>query len=116
MGIKRVADPRGEAAVLRDAAVCADVEGPGRPGVEEVRSVRRAWARRRAAEIAAGLRGLRLAAGLTQGEVAARVGTKRAAVSRWESGHYGGMTVARLVEVLSVCARKDGAADDKEEQ
>lgn len=53
------------------------------------------------------LRMLREAAGLTQSEVAARLGVTKGCVSRWESGETA-PTATRQLQYARACGRKDG--------
>ncbi|MDI3342087.1 MAG: helix-turn-helix transcriptional regulator [Sphaerobacter sp.] len=59
---------------------------------------------RRAAELAEAIIGVRLAAGLTQAELAELLGTTQSAVARWENGTVlpSMATVLKLLDVLDV--------------
>jgi predicted XRE-type DNA-binding protein len=56
--------------------------------------------RRRAEGLGVTLGEIRRALGLTQAQVASRLGTKRPDISRLESGRHGGLTADRLIALL----------------
>ena len=56
--------------------------------------------RRRAAALGVALSEIRRGLGLTQAQVAVRLGTKRPDISRLESGRYAGLTTDRLIALL----------------
>lgn len=62
-------------------------------------------ARRIAAALGLGLSALRRCVGLSQEDVAHRVGTQRTAISRLESGRYGGITVEKFLLVLDAISQ-----------
>jgi len=51
------------------------------------------------------VRSARRAAGLSQAELARRIGTTQSAVSRWEAGHDE-PRISRLGEILSACGQR----------
>lgn len=57
-------------------------------------------ARRMAERIGLNLAGLRRDANLTQEQLARRIGTQRTAISRLESGRYGGLTIERFLLIM----------------
>ena len=65
-------------------------------------------ARRQAETIGIELAQLRRCAGLTQDQLARIIGTQRTAISRLESGRYGGLTVERHVAILSAISAASG--------
>jgi DNA-binding XRE family transcriptional regulator len=65
-------------------------------------------ARRKAEAIGIELAHLRRSAGLTQAQLARIIGTQRTAISRLESGRYGGLTVDRYVAILSAINAASG--------
>ncbi len=58
------------------------------------------------ADLAARIRAVRLARGLTQGQLALAVGVTRSAVAQWETGRAGqlGSNLARVAEILGTTA------------
>lgn len=100
-------DPRTERQKRGDAAVLAAVEAgtlfPPRPA-DEVRILKywmrlRPEARALATKLGMALGVVRAAIGVSQKELAKRIGTKQADVSRMEAGRHG-LTVERLLTVL----------------
>ena len=56
---------------------------------------------------------MRLSAGLTQAQLARIIGTQRTAISRLESGRYGGLTVDSHVAILSAINAASGMGWEK---
>lgn len=83
-----------------------------RASIERAR--RKKQARGKAAALGLGLAELRLSLGLSQQEVSRALGTQRSAVSRVESGSYGGLTIERFLLILSTI-RELGLANSTKE-
>ena len=109
---RTVAQKRADDSVRRlvDRGELLEVDaGVEREAVDHVQ--RRYQARREmVASLGKELGVLRRAHGLTQGQLAVALGTKKSNISRLESGHYGGLTIEYFIAVIDAFRALDEAS------